>query len=99
MLPHIDTIIPVAVPVFTNKPPGAADPVVLQQQITELQAAAQNTAHIRELAEKLQNTVVAVEQAAAIADKQLRWALTLCITALLLSTLALGVVLWNLAVS
>jgi hypothetical protein len=41
---------------------------LLQQQISELQAAAsQNATHVKELAEQLQGTVAAIEQAASVA--------------------------------
>lgn len=93
VLPHIGTIISVAVPVFTKKSPGAGDAgAVLQQQITELQAAAsENATHIRELAEHLQKTVVAVEQAAAVAERRLRRMFVFCLALAAVSTVTLGV--------
>jgi hypothetical protein len=95
VLPHVGTIISVAAPVFTKKTPAPGDAALLQQQITELQAAASgNAAHIRELAEQLKTTVEALEQAAAVANRRLRWALTLCVAAMLLSALGLGITLW-----
>lgn len=95
VLPHVGTIISVAAPVFTKKTPAAGDPALLQQQITELQAAASgNATHIRELAEQLKTTVEALEQAAEKANRRLRWTLTLGVAALLLAALALGIVLW-----
>src|SRR5947209_8577570 len=73
VLPHIGTIISAAAPVFTRK---NADAVA----ITELQSAAsQNAANIKELAEQLQSTVAALEQAASIAEAKLRRALLLCV--------------------
>ena len=71
VLPHIGTIISTASPVFTKKKAEAVpnQTELLQQQITELQAAAsQNTAHIKELAAQLQSTVAAMEQAAETAE-------------------------------
>ena len=93
VLPHVGTIISMAMPVFTKKPPGTANQtIVLQQQITELQvAASQNAAHIKELAAQLQSTVVALEQAASIAETRLRRTLLLCLGAAALSTITLGV--------
>ena len=96
VLPHVGTILSVAVPVFTKKSPGAGDTmVILQQQIAELQAAAsEHAAHIHKLAEQLQKTVAGVEQAAAIAEKRLRHILLCCLAAAAVSTIALGVALY-----
>lgn len=96
VLPHVGTIISVAAPVFTKKPPAAGDPALLQQQIAELQTAASgNAAHIRELAEQLKTTVEALEQVAKKANRRLRWALALGVVAVVFSALALGIVLWQ----
>ncbi|HEY6241315.1 MAG TPA: hypothetical protein VIW78_10820 [Burkholderiales bacterium] len=95
-LPHIGTIISAAAPVFTRKSADvvANQTLLLQQQITELQSAAsQNAAHIKELAEQLQTTVAALEQAASIAETRLRRALLLCVGSAVLSAIALGIVL------
>src|SRR6266705_947027 len=87
VLPHIGTIISAAAPVFTRR---NADAVA----ITELQSAAsQNAAHIKELAEQLQSTVAAVEQAASIAEAKLRRALFVCVAAAALSAGSLGIAL------
>ena len=75
VLPHVKTIYDTAAPVFTKKKADAVpDPTqLLQQQISELQsAAAQNTAHVKELAAQLQSTVAAVQEAAALAEHRLR---------------------------
>jgi uncharacterized protein YlxW (UPF0749 family) len=95
-LPHIATIISAAAPVFTRKNTDAAanQALLLQQQITELQSAAsQNAAHIKELAEQLQSTVAALEEAASIAEAKLRRALLLCVAAVVLSAVSLGIAL------
>src|SRR6266851_1529475 len=93
-LPHIGTIISAAAPVFTRKADAANQTLLLQQQITELQSAAsQNAAHIKELAEQLQSTVAALEQAASIAEAKLRRALLLCVAAAALSAVSLGIAL------
>jgi hypothetical protein len=92
VLPHIGTIISAASPVFTKKKADAApnQTALLQQQITELQAAAsQNTAHIKELASQLQSTVAALEQAAAAAETKLHRALMLCLAAAIGSAISL----------
>ena len=57
VLPHVGTIFEAAAPVFTKKKPEEApnQNALLQQQITELQAAAsQNAAHIKDLAAQLE---------------------------------------------
>jgi len=87
VLPHIGTIISAAAPVFTRK---NADAVA----ITELQSAAsQNAANIKELAEQLQSTVAALEEAASIAEVKLRRALLLCVASAVLSAIAVGIAL------
>jgi len=92
ILPHIGTIISVAVPVFTKKNANAeTSQALLQQQITELQSAAsQNALHIKELAAQLQSTVAALEQAAAVAETRLQRVFLACVVAMLLSVTALG---------
>jgi hypothetical protein len=93
-LPHIATIISAAAPVFTRKADAANQALLLQQQITELQSAAsQNAAHIKELAEQLQSTVAALEQAASIAEGKLRRALWFCAVSMALSAIAVGIAL------
>jgi hypothetical protein len=93
MLPHIGTIISAATPVFTRK--TEATQALVQQQIAELQAAAsQSSAHIKELAEELQGTVAALEQAAVLAESRLRRALALCAAAAVFSAIALGVAVY-----
>jgi lipopolysaccharide biosynthesis regulator YciM len=87
VLPHIGTIISAAAPVFTRR---NADAVA----ITELQSAAsQNAAHIKELAEQLQSTVAAVEQAASIAEAKIRQTLFVCAVAAVLATISLVIAL------
>jgi len=94
VLPHIGTIISAAAPVFTRKADVANQTLLLQQQITELQSAAsQNAAHIKELAEQLQSTVAALEQAASIAEAKFRRALFVCVAATALSTISLVIAL------
>jgi hypothetical protein len=97
VLPHIGTIISAAAPVFTKKRADAVanQNLLLLQQITELQAAAsQNSAHIKELAAQLQSTVAALEQAASIAQANLRRVVLLCLAAAVLSAVSLCVALF-----
>jgi hypothetical protein len=63
-------------PVFTTRKSdeaAAAQAHLLQQQIAELQSAAsQNATHIKDLAEQLQKTVVALELGASLAESRFR---------------------------
>ena len=96
VLPHVATIISAASPVFTKKrvDAGADQTALLQQQIGELQSAvSQNAANIKELAAQLQSTVAALEQAALTAQANLKRTTVLCVAAVTLSALALGVAL------
>ena len=75
VIPHVGDILSAAKPVFTKKKPetAAAASDLVQQQIAELQAAAsQQSAHIKELAAQLENTVAALQKAAALAEERLR---------------------------
>jgi hypothetical protein len=96
VLPHIGTILSVAVPVFTKKSADAvANQALLQQQITELQSAAsQNALHVKELAAQLQNTVAALEQAALIAEARHQRLFLICIVAIILSITSLSAALY-----
>ncbi|MDX1374317.1 MAG: hypothetical protein R3357_02065 [Burkholderiales bacterium] len=96
VLPHVGTIVSAATPVFTKRadPTAANQALLLQQQITELQAAAsQNAAHVRDLAGQLQTTVAALEQGATLAEARLRRALAFCAAAIGVSAIALVVAL------
>jgi hypothetical protein len=82
-------------PVFTTRKSdeeAAAQAQLLQQQIAELQSAAsQNAVHIKELAEQLQKTVAALEQGASFAESKSRRTTALCVGAIIVSCIALGV--------
>lgn len=96
VLPHVGTIVSAAAPVFTRKSADAAPDhaALLQQQITELQAAASaNDAHIKGLAAQIQNTVETLEKAAALAESRHRRIQTLCVAASILSVISLLAVL------
>ncbi len=93
ILPNIGTIVSTAAPVFTRKGADAAasQAALLQQQITELQAAAsENDAHIKELAIQMQNAVEAVEKGTLLSDKRHQLMLLLCIVSLFVSLASLG---------
>jgi hypothetical protein len=90
VLPHLGSLISVAKPHFTPKEAAPDQSAVVQAQISELQAAASQTAaHVQELALQLQRTVTALEQAAAMAERRLRAAFFLSIVGLAMSSLAL----------
>ena len=100
VLPHVGTIVSTAAPVFTKKSAEAApnQTALLQQQISELQAAASaNDAHIKELAGQIQKAVEVLEAGAALADKRHARVVLFCGVATGLSLLALGVALYALA--
>jgi hypothetical protein len=95
ILPYVSSIVAAAMPVFTTRKSdeaAAAQAQLLQQQIAELQSAAsQNAVHIKELAEQLQQTVAALEQGASLAESRFRRMAALCIGAIIVSCIALGV--------
>jgi len=100
ILPHVGDIISAAAPVFTKRQADAAanQSLLLQQQITELQAAAsRNDAHIKELAAQIQRTLTALETGASIAERQHHKMLSLCVAATVLSVMSLGLALFILA--
>ena len=97
VLPYVGAIVSAAAPVFTKKSADAAanQTKLQQQQITELQAAASaNDAHIKELAIQMQNTVEALENGAALAEKRHQWIIVLCISAIIISVTSLSTVLY-----
>ncbi len=97
VLPYVGAIVSAATPVFTKKSAGAAanQAILLQQQVTELQAAASaNDAHIKELAIQMQNTVEALEMGASLAEKRHQWILVLCISAIIISVISLSTALY-----
>ena len=97
VLPHVGSIVAAAAPVFTQKKSeeaAAGQSAHVQQQITELQqAAAQNAAHVRELAEQLRETVTALERAAEHADARMQRASLLSTIAIVLAAVCTIVVL------
>ncbi len=98
ILPHVGDIVAAARPVFTKLKGEAADPAgVVERQIAELQTAvSDNATHIKELAEQLRLTVTALEQGAALAEKRMRRAYGLALTAAILSIIAAGVAIYAL---
>ena len=93
VLPHVGSILDVAVPVFTRKSAAVAanQAQLMQEQIAELQAAAtQNAEHVKGLAGELQVTLRALQDAAAIADARMHRALILCAISLGVSGISLA---------
>jgi len=91
LLPHLDTIVSVAAPVFgrrrTGGPGGATNP---QDQILELQdATARNTALIKDLAEQVRAGLAALEQGTLDTARRLRRAYFVAGAALVIAALAL----------
>jgi replicative DNA helicase len=95
-LPYLDTIANVAMPLFTKKKADAVSNQVelLQQQVSELQAASSaNTERLKELAEQLKTVVVALEQAGTNVEKANRQVRVLSVIALVLAGVSLGAVI------
>lgn len=96
VLPYVDGIMSVVSPVFTKRKMDSisSQSELLQRQIDELQqAAAQNSASVRELAEQLKQVVIALDQAAANLDAANKRHWTLCVMAIALSAVSLTAVL------
>ena len=94
VLPRVGDIQSATKPAFTHRPvePAANQPDLVQQQITELQSAvSQQSAHVKELAAQLENTVLALEHAAQVAEARLRRVLLCTALAVALAVAALGV--------
>lgn len=96
VLPHVGTILSAAAPVFTKKSADAAanQTSMLQQQITELQAAvAKNDTHIKDLAMQMRTTLEALEQGAALAERRYHRLLTMCLGTAVVAAVSMGLVL------
>ena len=92
VLDNLDTIMGVVKPAFTRKKvealPSQTD--LLNQQISELQAAASgNAEQIRQLAAQLKEVVAALEQAAKSAESEREKLRSLCVTALAISIISI----------
>jgi hypothetical protein len=92
VLNNLDTIIGVVKPAFTRKKvdalPSQTD--LLNQQISELQAAASGNAdQIRQLAAQLKEVLAALEQAAMNAQSEREKLRRLCLVAMAISLVAI----------
>ncbi len=93
-LPHVGTILSAAAPVFTKKSADAAanQPSMLQQQVTELQAAvARNDTHIKDLAMQMRTTLEVLEQGAALAERRYQRLLRMCLATAIVAVVSMGV--------
>jgi hypothetical protein len=96
VLPHVGDIVSATKPAFTSRrsEPAANQPELVQQQIAELQSAvSQQATNVKELAGQLENTVLALEKAAQLAEARLRRVLVCTALAVAFSVAALGVAL------
>lgn len=94
VLPHVGDIVSADKPAFTHPQarPAANQPDLVHQQIIELQSAvSQQSAHVQELAAQLESTVLALEQAAQLAEARLRRVLLCTALAVAFAVAALGV--------
>ena len=96
VLPHVGTILSAAAPVFTKKSADASanQNSMLQQQVTELQAAAaRNDTHIKDLAMQMRTTLEALEQGAALAERRYQRLLTICLATTVVAVVSMGLAL------
>jgi hypothetical protein len=96
VLDNLDTIIGVVKPAFTRNKvvalPGQTD--LLNQQISELQAAASgNAEQIKQLAAQLKEVVAALEHAARSAESERQKLARVCLVAMALSVISIIAVL------
>jgi hypothetical protein len=99
ILPHIGTIVAVAAPAFTKKPTATSpDPMrTLQQQITELQAAASTSdAQIKALAEQLRTAITTLEAGAETIEQRQRSQMRIAVAAVGIGVCAVGIALFAL---
>ena len=97
VLPHIGTIVSAVEPIFTRKRAEAAanQMQLLQDQIAELQSAASHNAeHIKDLATQLQSTLLALEQAASVAETNIKRAFLLSVAAIVLAVISIATVVF-----
>lgn len=96
LLPHLDTIVSVAAPVFGRRRPGGS--AAPQDEILELQdATARNTALIKDLAEQVRQGLAALEQGTLDTARRLRRAYL--VAGVALAVAAVAVVLALVAIS
>ena len=85
ILPHVGNIVAATKPVFTRRR-EATDENTVGKQIAELQeAATENAALVKELAEQLQVTIAALEKTAAATQERVRRLYAFSVTAMLVA--------------
>lgn len=90
MAPYLAQVATAAIPAFTRKPGAAKSDPVVEKQIEELQAAAtQNAQSIHILAEKFQQAMQDIENAAQEAKKEVAAYKSILIASLGLSAVSL----------
>lgn len=90
--PYVAQVATVAIPAFTSKPDAIKSDPVVSEQIAELQAATtQNARSIHTLAEKLQQAIQGVEEAAQEAKKQAATYRMMLIISLVMSSISLTI--------
>src|SRR4051812_28851536 len=95
VIPHVGDIVSATKPAFTsrNPVPAANQAELVQQQIAELQSAvSQQATHVKDLAAQLENTVLALEKAAQVAEARLRRVLVCTALAVAFSVAVVAVV-------
>lgn len=93
-LPHVESIVAAAVPMFTSRRTQDKDrtPEIVAQQIAELQnASVHNAEAIKLLAEQMQKTLTALEQGASETERRIKRARLLSIGAFAFAGLALAI--------
>jgi len=96
VLANLDTILGVVKPAFTRKNVEAlpSQTALLNQQISELQAAASgNAEQIRELATQLKQVVGALEQAVSSGEAKRKKLETMCLAAAAISVVSINMVI------
>ena len=89
-LPYIESVAKLALPVFKQRKSDKEAAETQQRQIEELQTAVtHNAEHVRALAQQLQTTVTALEQAGEQLEQAQRRAQRWALLALILSAVAL----------
>ena len=92
LAPYLAQVATAAIPAFTSKPEAVESDPVVANQIAELQAAAtQNAQSIQVLAERIQQTMQGIENAAQEARKQVATYKAILFTSFGLSAVSLAI--------
>ncbi|RZA17293.1 MAG: hypothetical protein EOP93_13620 [Lysobacteraceae bacterium] len=92
---YLPELITLTKPLFTRSKNAAPGPEMIEQQITELQAAAtKNAESIKQLAVDMQKTIDAVQQASVLLERRLARTQMLLAVALTASCLSFALAAW-----